>query len=192
MPLKAIPCQARSRTQCHWHRLGQLHVVKVKLRRIDLPATLCRECTAAKELLAEEDQQHSDVGISLLNFMLSNYLILDLFATLRREYAAAKELLAEEDPEHSAVGIGLLNFMLSKERLDAAISCQPDAIWLSFSDHLGDWDAFAAEIKEAGIKLICQARHNLLGTMPLLPPPLCSQLEEKGLHAQGHAESHLH
>jgi hypothetical protein len=86
---------------------------------------------------------------------------------LRREYAAAKELLAEEDPEHSAVGIGLLNFMLSKERLDAAISCKPAAIWLSFSDSLGDWDPFASEIKEAGVKLICQARRNVFDLLPL-------------------------
>ncbi|GAQ89055.1 nitronate monooxygenase [Klebsormidium nitens] len=105
---------------------------------------------------------------------------------LTEEFVQAQALLgAGADPQHAGIGLGLINAFTGPELLQAAIDCQPRAIWLSF----GPFKELAPPIKAAGIKLICQVQtlEQIGDVLPLGADVIVAQSYESGGHGASHA-----
>lgn len=70
--------------------------------------------------------------------------------------AELPELVAARAASGLRFGVGFITWSLARqpELLDLALAAKPDAVWLSF----GDPEPFAAKIKAAGAKVICQVQ----------------------------------
>eukprot|EP00884_Botryococcus_braunii_P016549 jgi/Botrbrau1/3578/Bobra.0078s0032.1 len=108
---------------------------------------------------------------------------------IHSEYQRARDRVNGEDPQHSKVGIGLINFLATPDRLEAAISCQPDAIWLSFPETSEDWEKYTLPIRAAGIKVICQVQsiEQALHVARLGADAIVAQGYESGGHGSSRA-----
>lgn len=99
-------------------------------------------------------------------------------AWLEQETAKLAELRAP-------FGIGFITWSLAKrpELLDVALAAKPDAIMLSF----GDPAPFAAKIKSAGARLICQVQDEAMARQAL--DAGADVLIAQGTEAGGHGSS---
>ena len=96
------------------------------------------------------------------------------------------EILAPACRERSRpFGVGFITWSLARQPqlLDLALEHQPDAVWLSFGDPV----PFAARIKSAGAKLVCQVQSEAMARAAL--DAGADVLVAQGAEAGGHGVS---